>query len=84
VYYQKDLDITIKISGQHCLDVAVYYQNVGNVHHSQGNGEVATSPFPWVWCILMYTQAYHIFLKVLGPDHPHTQGLKRSSKISRI
>ena len=24
----------------------------------------------------MYTKAYHIFLKKLGPDHPQTQGLK--------
>ena len=24
----------------------------------------------------MVTKAYHIFLKVLGPDHPQTQGLK--------
>jgi len=24
----------------------------------------------------MYTKAYHIFLKVLGPHHPETQGLK--------
>jgi len=53
-------------------DVAVSYKNLAAVYQSQGN-HVQTKE--------MATNAYHIFLKKLGPDHPHTQ---MSSKLSRI
>ena len=48
-------------------DVATSYQNLAVVYQRQGN-HVQTKE--------MVTKAYHIFLKVLGPDHPQTQGLK--------
>ena len=48
-------------------DVAVSYHNLAAVYLRQGN-HVQTKE--------MVTKAYHIFLKVLGPDHPRTQGLK--------
>ena len=66
-YYQKALEIDIKVSGQDHPDVAVSYQNLAAVYQRQGN-HVQTKE--------MVTKAYHIFLKVLGPDHPQTQGLK--------
>jgi len=69
-YYQKALDIDIKVSGQDHPDVAVSYHNLAAVYQSQGN-HVQTKE--------MATKAYHIFLKKLGPDHPHTQ---MSSKLS--
>jgi hypothetical protein len=47
--------------------VAVSYQILAAVYQRQGN-HVQTKE--------MVTKAYHIFLKVLGPDHPQTQGLK--------
>jgi hypothetical protein len=52
--------------------VATSYQNLAATYHRQGN-HVQTKE--------MATKAYHIFLKVLGPDHPYTQ---MSSKLSRI
>ena len=47
--------------------VAVSYFNMGPVYRSLGKAEEARE---------MYTKAYSIFLKVLGPDHPHTQKAK--------
>ena len=67
-YYQKGLEINIKVSGQDHPDVATSYQNLAVVYRSQKN-HVQTKE--------MATKAYHIFLKKLGPDHPQTQGLKR-------
>ena len=43
------------------------YQNIGIVYHRQGNKVEATE---------MYTKAYRIFLKVLGPDHSSTLALE--------
>ena len=79
VQHQKALEIrTHKIFvAEHLLatsipDVAVSYQNLAMFYRRQGN-HVQTKE--------MATKAYHIFLKALGPDHPHTQ---MSSKLSRI
>ena len=66
-YYQKDLDITIKVVGHDHTSVAVSYFNMGPVYRSLGKAEEARE---------MFTKAYSIFLKVLGPDHPHTQKAK--------
>jgi len=52
--------------------VAGVYTNVGIVYRKQGNVAQATE---------MYTKAYRIYLKVLGPDHPQTLGLKRFVKV---
>ena len=67
-YYQKSLEIRIRVFGSDHPDVAVSYENLAAVYQTQGN-HVQTKE--------MVTMAYHIFLKVLGPDHPQTQGLKR-------
>ena len=48
-------------------DVAASIKNIGIVYHNKGDRAAATE---------MFTKAYHIFLKVLGPHHPETQGLK--------
>ena len=47
--------------------VADSWTNIGIVYGKKGDRAAATE---------MYTKAYHIFLKVLGPHHPETQGLK--------
>ena len=57
----------IRVFGQDHPSVADSYKNIGIVYGSQGNMSAATE---------MYTKAYHIYLQVLGPDHPSTQGLK--------
>ena len=49
------------------MSVAVSYFNMGPVYRSLGKAEEARE---------MFTKAYSIFLKVLGPDHPHTQKAK--------
>ena len=68
VQFQKALEIRTRVFGSE-HHVAVSYQNLAAVYQSQGN-HVQTKE--------MATKAYHIFLKKLGPDHPHTQ--KKSSK----
>ena len=67
VQFQKALEIRTRVFGSE-HHVAVSYQNLAAVYQSQGN-HVQTKE--------MATKAYHIFLKKLGPDHPHTQ---KSSK----
>ena len=47
--------------------VADSLTNIGIVYGNKGDRAAATE---------MYTKAYHIYLKKLGPDHPETQGLK--------
>ena len=47
--------------------VAMSYGNMGYVYRSLGKAEEARE---------MFTKTYSIFLKVLGPDHPHTQQAK--------
>jgi hypothetical protein len=66
--YTKSLDIKTRIyGGDNHPDVAASYTNIGIVYGKKGDRTAATE---------MYTKAYHIFLKKLGPDHPQTQGLK--------
>ena len=66
--HTKSLEIRTRIyCGDSHPDVADSYQMVGRVHHLQGNVVAAVE---------IYTKAYHIYLKMLGPDHPKTQGLK--------
>ena len=66
-YYQKDLDITIKVVGHDHIDVAASCQNIAVVYLKQGERAQA---------IEMATKAYDINLKVLGSDHPSTRQLK--------
>ncbi len=66
--YQKALEIRTRVFGSDHPDVAGSCKNLAMVYQRQGN-HVQTKE--------MATKAYHIFLKVLGPDHPQTQGLKR-------
>jgi hypothetical protein len=67
VQHQKALKIRTRVFGSDHPDVADSYQMVGRVHHLQGNVVAAAE---------IYTKAYHIYRKMLGPDHPKTQGLK--------
>ena len=66
-YYQKSLDITIKVVGHDHIDVAASCQNIAVVYLNQGKQAQA---------IEMATKAYDINFKVLGPDHPSTRQLK--------
>ena len=52
--------------------MAVSYFNMGLVYRRLGKAEEARE---------MFTKAYSIFLKVLGPDHPQTQRAKRRSRL---
>jgi hypothetical protein len=47
--------------------VAMSYFNMGLVYRRLEKAEVAKE---------IFTKAYSIFLKVLGPDHPQTQQAK--------
>ena len=53
-YYQKFLDIKIRVFGSDHPDVAASIKNIGIVYHNKGDRAAATE---------MYTKAYHIFLK---------------------
>ena len=66
-YYQKDLEITIKVVGHDHPDVATSFQNIAALYYNQGNQVQAKE---------MATKAYSILLKVLGPDHPQTEVVK--------
>ena len=61
------LEIKLKLLGSEHPNVAVTYQNLAAVYRRQGN-QVQTKE--------MATKAYHIFLRMLGPHHPQTQGLQ--------
>jgi hypothetical protein len=68
VQLQKSLDVLIAVYGRD-LDVYIMYENVAAVYERQGNHQEATA---------VASKAYHWFLNVLGPDHPHTKRLKSS------
>ncbi len=65
-HMQKGLEIELKLLGNEHPLVADSLVNIGVVYRNKGNRVAATE---------MYTKAYRIFLKVLGPDHPKTQQL---------
>jgi tetratricopeptide (TPR) repeat protein len=71
VYMQKALEIELKLHGNEHESVAFRFNNMATVYLDQGNHVKAKE---------IATKAYHIFLKVLGPDHPHTQYLENSLK----
>ena len=56
--------IRTRVFGSEHPLVALLYSNMGKVYRSRGKAEEARE---------MFTKAYSIFLKVLGPDHRHTQ-----------
>jgi tetratricopeptide (TPR) repeat protein len=66
-HLQKSQDIKIRVLGHENLLVADTWNNIGVVYLKKGNRAAATE---------MYIKAYNIYLKMLGPDHPKTQGLK--------
>ena len=61
-YYQKPLDIRIRVFGSDHLDVAKSYNNIGNVYDSQGKYEEALE---------MHTKSLDIRTRIHGGDnHP--------------
>ena len=66
-YYNRALEIDIKINGHDQPAVAASCQNIAVVYLRQGKQAQA---------IEMATKAYDINLKVRGPDHPSTKKLK--------
>ena len=60
-YYQKALEIDIKVSGQDHLDVAKSYNNIGLVYNTQGKYEEALE---------YYQKSLDIKIRVVGGDHP--------------
>ena len=67
VELKKGLDVLVTVHGHGHPSVAMSYGNMGYVYRSLGKAEEARE---------MFTKSYPIFLKVLGPDHPHTQKAK--------
>ena len=59
--------VTAPVATTEHPSVAMSYGNMGYVYRSLGKAEEARE---------MFTKTYSIFLKVLGPDHPHTQQAK--------
>ena len=82
VELKKGLDVLVTVHGHEHLDVAASYNNMGGVYNSQGHYEQSVAMsygnMGYVYRSLgeMFTKTYSIFLKVLGPDHPHTQQAK--------
>ena len=64
---KKSLEIKLKLLGSEHPLVADSMQNIGVLYDNKENSAAATE---------MYTKAYRIYLKVLGPDHPQTQKSK--------
>jgi len=54
--------------------VADSLNNMAIVYQQQGKYEEALE---------MFTKAYHIYLKVLGPDHPSTRLMDRKRLVSK-
>ena len=67
-YYQKALEIDIKVSGQEHPDVAASKENIGLVFEAMGKKSEAKQ---------MFTEAAGIRRKVLGADHPLTKKSER-------
>ena len=67
-YYQKALEIDIKVSGQEHPDVAASKENIGLVFEAMGRKSQAKQ---------MFTEAAGIRRKVLGADHPLTKKSER-------
>ena len=59
--------VTAPVATTEHPSVAMSYGNMGYVYRRLEKAEVAQE---------MFTKAYSIFLKVLGPDHPQTQQAK--------
>jgi len=57
--------------------VAESYFNMGFVYRSLEKANLEKAEVAKE----MFTKAYSIFLKVLGPDHPQTQRAKRRSRL---
>ena len=60
-YYQKSLDIKIRVVGHEHLDVAASYNNMGRVYDSQGHYERALEH---------HQKALDIRTRVVGYKHP--------------
>ena len=67
-YYQKALEIDIKVSGQDHLDVAASYNNIGNVYDRQGKYEEALE---------YYQKDLDITARLVG-DHPSVADSKEN------
>ena len=67
-YYQKALEIDIKVSDQEHPDVAASKESIGLVFKAMGKKSEAKK---------MFTEAARIRRKVLGADHPLTKKSER-------
>ena len=75
--HTKALEISTRIYGGDChLSVASSFNNMANIYRAQGKYDQAlelhAKSLEIRTATEMYTRAYHINLKVLGPDHPNT------------
>ncbi len=61
LYYDKDLQICLKVYGEEHPSTATSYNNIGSVYDSKGGYDKA---------LLYYEKSLEIMLKVYGEDHP--------------
>ncbi len=71
-YYEKDLEIKQKTLPENHPDLALSYNNTGNVYYDMGEYSKALS---------YYERALDICQRSLPPDHPHLKGVKKSIEI---
>ena len=69
-YYQKDLDITIRVVGHDHPDVAISKFNLASLLRNMDKAAESKQ---------MFTEAAGIFRAALGADHPHTKMAERGS-----
>jgi hypothetical protein len=67
VQFPKALDIRTRVFGSEHPLVADSLMHIGIDYSKKGNRAAATE---------INTKVYHIYLKMLGPDHPKAQDLK--------
>ena len=71
-YYQKGLEIKIKVSGQDHPDVATSKYNIARLKKTQGDLEGARR---------LFLECEQIYLKAYGPDHSETvDAARRASR----
>jgi hypothetical protein len=69
-YYQKALEIFIKVSGQDHPDVAMSKYNIASLKKTQGDLEGARR---------LFLECEQIYLKAYGPDHSETVDAARQA-----
>ena len=73
-YHEKDLFIKIQDLGEDHVTVASTYNNIAGVYESQKQ---------FVKALQYYAKSKVIFIKLLGPQHPHVLKVEENERICR-